>query len=47
MSLYQSIGTIDNLDESTPFFNNKAAVYGFVITLLVRANFIPLRTTRH
>lgn len=35
MSLYASVGSYDNLDESTPFFNNRAAGYGFVITFLV------------
>lgn len=35
MSLYASVGSYDNLDEPTPFFNNRAAGYGFVITFLV------------
>lgn len=35
MSLYASVGSYDNLDEPTPFFNNKDAGYGFVITFLV------------
>ncbi|KAF3765022.1 hypothetical protein M406DRAFT_331336 [Cryphonectria parasitica EP155] len=35
MSLFQSIGSYDNLDEPTPFFNTKSAVYGFMITLLL------------
>lgn len=47
MSLFQSVGTFDNLDEATPFFNNKAAVYGFVITFLVRAALTPLGNVRH
>ncbi|PSR88581.1 hypothetical protein BD289DRAFT_498805, partial [Coniella lustricola] len=34
MSLFQSIGSYDNLDEPTPFFAKKAAIYGFVITFL-------------
>lgn len=36
MSLYASVGSYDNLDEPTPFFNNRAAGYGFVIAFLVR-----------
>lgn len=35
MSLYASVGSYDNLDEPTPFFNDRAAGYGFVITFLV------------
>lgn len=35
MSLFQSIGTFDNLDEPTPFMNKKPVIYGFVITFLV------------
>lgn len=35
MSLFESVGSYDNLDEPTPFFNNRAAAYGFVITFLV------------
>ncbi|KAJ4386469.1 hypothetical protein N0V93_009365 [Gnomoniopsis smithogilvyi] len=34
MSLYASVGSYDNLNEPTPFFNNRAAGYGFVITFL-------------
>lgn len=41
MSLFQSIGTFDNLDEPTPFMNNKNVIYGFVITFLVSRD--PLR----
>lgn len=35
MSLYAAVGSYDNLDEPSPFFNHKAAAYGFVITFLV------------
>lgn len=35
MSLFDTIGTYDNLDEPTPFFNNKSVIYGFIITFLV------------
>lgn len=41
MSLFQSLGSYDNLDEPEPFFNNKAAIYGFVITFLVRETAEP------
>lgn len=35
MSLYASVGSYDNLNEEKPFFNEKAAAFGFVITFLV------------
>lgn len=45
MSLYASVGSYDNLDEPTPFFNDRAAGYGFVITFLVSFRYLPVRMT--
>lgn len=35
MSLFDSLGAYDNLDEPTPFLNHKSVIYGFIITFLV------------
>lgn len=36
MSLFDTIGTYDNLDEPTPLLNHKSVTYGFIIAFLVR-----------
>lgn len=36
MSLFSSVGLYDNLDDPEPFFNRKAAIFGFIIPFLVR-----------
>lgn len=44
-TLFDLIGSVDNLDEPLPFFDKKSVIYGVVITCLVSSQRIFAPTT--